>query len=52
LIIDKGKLIAEGTPESLKASTSQSTLEDVFRRLTGSGKVSAGVSRIVAALQS
>jgi ABC-2 type transport system ATP-binding protein len=51
LIIDKGKLIAEGTPESLKAVTSQSTLEDVFRRLTGSESVSAGVSRIVAALQ-
>ncbi len=52
LIIHKGKLIAEGTLENLKASTGQSTLEDVFRSLTGSGGVNPGVSRIVAALRS
>jgi ABC-2 type transport system ATP-binding protein len=51
LIIHKGSLIAEGTPESLKASTAQSTLEDVFRCLTGSRETSAGVSRIVASLR-
>jgi ABC-2 type transport system ATP-binding protein len=52
LIIDKGKLIADGTPESLRASTQQSTLEDVFRRLTNAESVEPGVSRIVAALRS
>ena len=52
LIIDNGSLIADGTPEGLKASTKQSTLEDVFRKLTDSGSVDTGVSRIVAALRS
>ena len=52
LIIHKGNLIADGTSESLKASTSQSTLEDVFRKLTDSDSVDPGVSRIVEALRS
>jgi ABC-2 type transport system ATP-binding protein len=52
LIIDKGRLIAEGTLESLQASTRESSLEDVFRKLTGAGAIDAGVSRIVAALRS
>jgi len=52
LIIHKGSLIAEGTPDSLKASTAQSTLEDVFRVLTGSSGANPGVSRIVASLRS
>lgn len=52
LIIHKGKLIAEGTSDNLKASTGQSTLEDVFRSLTGSGGVNPGIARIVAALRS
>lgn len=52
LIIHKGSLIADGTPEGLKASAQQSTLEDVFRKLTDSGSVEPGVSRIVAALRS
>jgi len=34
LIIHKGNLIADGSVESLRQSTHQSTLEDVFRRLT------------------
>jgi ABC-type Na+ transport system ATPase subunit NatA len=52
LIIHKGHLIAEGTVESLKASTGQSTLEDVFRSLTGSAGTNPGVSAIVASLRS
>jgi ABC-2 type transport system ATP-binding protein len=52
LIINKGKLIAEGTPEGLKASTGQPTLEEVFRKLTGAESAASGVSRIVTALQS
>jgi ABC-2 type transport system ATP-binding protein len=51
LIIHKGDLIADGTSESLKASTSQSTLEDVFRTLTNSANVEPGVARIIEALR-
>jgi len=50
LIINEGKLIADGTSDSLKASTKESTLEDVFRNLTNSASVDPGVARIVAAL--
>ena len=52
LIIHKGNLIADGSSESLKASTNQSTLEDVFRALTHSASVEPGVARIIAALRS
>jgi len=51
LIIHQGKLIADGSAESLKASTNQSTLEDVFRQLTDSASVDPGVARIVEALR-
>ena len=51
LIIHQGNLIADGTPEALKESTTQSTLEDVFRTLTHAVNVDAGVARIVAAMQ-
>jgi ABC-2 type transport system ATP-binding protein len=51
LIIHSGALIADGAPDALKASTGKSTLEDVFRGLTGSGETAFGVSRIVAALR-
>jgi len=52
LIIDDGNLIADGTPENLKSSAQQSTLEDVFRTLTNSEIADPGISRIVAALRS
>jgi len=51
LIIHKGDLIADGTLDTLKNSTHQSTLEDVFRKLTHAESVDPGVSRIVAALR-
>ncbi|HUI55386.1 MAG TPA: ABC transporter ATP-binding protein [Bryobacteraceae bacterium] len=51
LIIHEGKLIADGTSDSLKASTRQDTLEDVFRMLTHTDAVEPGVARIVAALR-
>jgi len=51
IIIDQGNLIADGTPEQLKSAAHQSTLEDVFRSLTHSDGIEAGVSRIVAALR-
>jgi ABC-2 type transport system ATP-binding protein len=50
IIINQGSLIADGTSESLKASTKEATLEDVFRNLTHSASVDPGVARIVAAL--
>jgi ABC-2 type transport system ATP-binding protein len=52
VIIHEGNLIAEGTPDGLKSSARQSTLEAVFRKLTGAESMDPGVSRIVAALQS
>jgi ABC-2 type transport system ATP-binding protein len=52
LIINKGKLIADGAAEALKSSTGQSTLEGVFRALTGSADVDPGVERIVSVLRS
>ena len=51
LIIHKGSLIADGTLDSLKASTGQESLEAVFRALTHTADVEPGVARIVAALQ-
>jgi ABC-2 type transport system ATP-binding protein len=52
MIIHKGNLIANNTPESLKASTGQSTLEDVFRHLTQSAGADPGVARIIESLRS
>jgi ABC-2 type transport system ATP-binding protein len=52
LIIDKGRLVAEGSPELLRIQTGQTTLEDVFRSLTGSAGVASGVARIIRTLQS
>ena len=52
VIIHEGNLIADGTPEHLKSSTQQFSLEDVFRKLTRSESVDPGISRIVAALRS
>jgi ABC-2 type transport system ATP-binding protein len=52
LIIHKGALIADGSTETLKASTHEATLEDAFRNLTDSAGVDTGVSRIIEALRS
>ncbi len=52
LIIHEGRLIADGQPNVLKASSNQPTLEDVFRALTNSADLQPGVERIVAALRS
>ncbi len=52
LIICEGKLIADGKLDDLKSSTQQSTLEDVFRKLTRSESMAPIVSRIIAALRS
>lgn len=52
LIIHKGNLIADSTSAELKTSTQQSTLEDVFRKLTHAESMNPGVSRIVEVLRS
>lgn len=39
LIINKGSLISDSTPEELKTSTGAATLEEVFRRLTNAADV-------------
>jgi len=52
MIIHQGNLIANASPEALKASTAQSTLEDVFRHLTQSARVDPSVARIIESLRS
>jgi ABC-2 type transport system ATP-binding protein len=52
LIIHNGNLIADGSAEDLKAETHQSTLEEVFRKLTNSDRVDPAVARIVSGLRS
>ncbi len=51
MIIHNGSLIADDTPDNLKSSTRQDTLENVFRTLTNTAGAEPGVARIVAALQ-
>ena len=52
LIIHEGRLIADGSLESLKASTRKGRLEDVFRQLTDEEGTVSGVSEIIEALRS
>jgi len=52
LIIHEGDLIADGTMESLRATTQQARLEDIFRTLTDSANVAPAISRVIAALRS
>lgn len=52
MIIHKGTLIANDSPENLKDSAGLASLEDVFRHLTGTASANAGVARVVAALGS
>ena len=52
LIIDKGVLIADGSPDSLKARTQETSLEAVFRDLTRAESAEPRVERILEALRS
>lgn len=52
LIIHQGRLVAGGTPEELKSSTGQATLEEVFRKITNAQDMDPGIARILSALQS
>jgi ABC-2 type transport system ATP-binding protein len=51
LIIDRGVLVADGSPESLKADTHESSLEAVFRDLTRAGSAEPRVDRILRGLK-
>jgi len=52
IIIHKGHIIANDSPGRLKEAHEQGTLEDVFRKLTGSGNVDPAVKRVIEALRS
>ena len=47
LILNRGELIADGSPEALKAATRGSTLEEVFREVTHSQSVEPRIARIL-----
>ena len=52
LIIHEGRLIADGSLESLKTATEGGSLEDVFRQLTHAEETVSGVSTIIEGLRS
>jgi ABC-2 type transport system ATP-binding protein len=52
LIIDRGRLIADGSPETLKSETHEATLEAVFRQVTQADDVVPRVARILDGLAS
>ena len=52
LIIHEGRLIADGSLESLKTATERGSLEDVFRQLTHAEETVSGVSTIIEGLRS
>jgi ABC-2 type transport system ATP-binding protein len=51
LIIDKGLLVADGSPDALKARTQGTSLEAVFRDLTHAESAEPSVHRILEALR-
>jgi ABC-2 type transport system ATP-binding protein len=51
LIIHKGNLIADGSPDQLKASRGRSTLEDAFRSLTEAAPTDPVVENILEAMR-
>jgi len=51
LILDKGTLIADGSPDELKAKTNEANLEGVFRDLTHSADAEPRVQSIIDTLR-
>jgi ABC-2 type transport system ATP-binding protein len=51
LIIDQGRLVADGSPEDLKSQTHESNLEAVFRDLTNAESAGPRVDRILKGLE-
>jgi ABC-2 type transport system ATP-binding protein len=52
LIIDNGTIVADGSPQQLKAKTQEASLEGVFRDLTHAESAEPRVRQIVEALRS
>lgn len=52
LIIDQGKLIADGSPEELKSRTNEANLEAVFRDLTHATDAEPRIRNVIEALRS
>jgi ABC-2 type transport system ATP-binding protein len=52
LIIDQGNIVADGTPEDLKAKTKEASLEGVFRDLTHAESAEPRVRQIMDSLRS
>jgi len=50
LILHRGALIADGSPDELKSTTHRSTLEDVFRQVTDADDVEPRVAKIMSGL--
>ena len=51
LILHEGRVIADGSLDSLRASAERGSLEDVFRQLTGTEGAATGAAEIVAGLR-
>ena len=51
LILDRGTLIADGSPEELMASMQEHTLEDVFRQVTHAESVEPRIAKILQGLR-
>jgi ABC-2 type transport system ATP-binding protein len=51
LIIDKGVLVADGSPDALKARTRETSLEAVFRDLTHAESAEPRVQRVLEGLR-
>jgi hypothetical protein len=52
IVIRKGRLIADDSPDELKASKAQPNLEEVLRHLIQASSVEPGVARIIESLRS
>ena len=52
LIIEDGRLLADGAIDALKASAERGSLEDVFRQLTDTEGTASGASGVIEALRS
>lgn len=51
VIIDKGRLVAEGTSEQLKAATGETSLDAAFGKLTGHQNVGQAAADLLSAFQ-
>jgi ABC-type Na+ transport system ATPase subunit NatA len=52
IVIDRGDLIADAPLEELKARSGETSLEDIFRKLTHSEDTAPKIARLMEVLQS